>query len=55
MKIYWVKCIWIPVLAAFLAGCAHYPVNAPKTVNVRDGYYLLGITSGKTIPMRSFS
>ena len=39
MKTHWVTRIWIPV-AVSLAGCAHYPVNAPKTANTEAGYYL---------------
>lgn len=31
---------WIPVVAVGLAGCAHYEVNVPKTVNNAEGYYL---------------
>lgn len=40
MKTCWFKRVLIPGLVASLAGCAHYPVNAPKTLNTRDGYYL---------------
>lgn len=33
---------WLVCAAALagLSGCAHYPVNAPKTADSRDGYYL---------------
>lgn len=39
MKSCWVVSACVPLLA-LLAGCAHYPVNAPKTANSSAGYYL---------------
>jgi NTE family protein len=30
----------VPVVLAGLFGCAHYPVNAPKTADSGEGYYL---------------
>lgn len=40
MKKLKVRYVELLIPAAILSGCAHYPVNAPKTENVREGYYL---------------
>jgi len=41
MKVnYWIKCGLISAAATALGGCAHYPVNAPKTADTDAGYYL---------------
>lgn len=39
MKEGWVRRGFIFVLLVCVGGCTHYPVNAPKTENVREGYY----------------
>ncbi len=31
--------LWFLFLAAGLAGCAHYPLNEPKTADSEEGYY----------------
>lgn len=35
-----IKSVFPALLAlAFLSGCAHYPINAPKTADCEEGYY----------------
>lgn len=40
MKTGWATHAFIFLLFILFSGCAHYPVNTPKTVDTRDGYYL---------------
>ena len=36
----WCQGVAIALMIALFSGCAHYPVNQPKTVHNQDGYYM---------------
>jgi NTE family protein len=39
MNVNWNKIFLLAVVLACFSGCAHYPVNEPKTTDSKEGYY----------------